>query len=60
MSSEYCPRCRAPRNVRVDVTRLREALGDGHRQVETRSYHCETCRQFLRSERVELPRSRAA
>ncbi len=54
MNPEYCPRCRASRNVSVLTTRRRVTLpGGGVRPVRTRSYHCSSCRQFIRSEEVE-------
>ena len=54
MNPEYCPRCRATRNISVQSTRRRVTLPDGEvRPVRTRSYHCASCRQFIRSEEVE-------
>ena len=65
MSSEYCPRCRAPRNVCVDVTRRTVDAPGGTRNVRTRTIQCRTiqcatCRHFIRSEDVgEAPASAA-
>ena len=54
MSPEYCPNCRASRNVSVQSTSRRVSLPDGEvRSVRTRSYHCGSCRQFIRSEEIE-------
>ena len=54
MSSEYCPHCRSARNVSVETTRRRVTLPEGGvRSVRTRSYHCSTCRGFIRSEEIE-------
>ena len=51
---EYCPRCRASRNVSVQSISRRVTTPDGEvRRVRTRSYHCASCRQFIRSEDVE-------
>ena len=54
---EYCPRCRASRNVSVQSISRRVTTPDGEvrsvRSVRTRSYHCASCRQFIRSEDVE-------
>ncbi len=51
---EYCPRCRASRNVSVQSISRRVTTPDGQvRSVRTRSYHCGSCRQFIRSEDVE-------
>lgn len=57
MSSEYCPHCRAARSVSVATTSRHETLPDGGvRPVRTRSYHCSTCRRFIRSEEVDAGR----
>ncbi len=54
MNPEYCPRCRASRNVSVQSTSRRVTLPDGEvRSVRTRSYHCASCRRFIRSEEIE-------
>ncbi len=59
--SEYCPHCRAVRNVTVEVARRRVTLPDGSvRPVQIRSSHCGSCRQFIRSEEIEETTGRKA
>ncbi len=48
---ELCPRCKQLRNVCVAVCRRQVALPDGTtEEVLTRTFHCETCHAFIRSE----------
>lgn len=51
MSSELCPSCGVVTNMRVDITD-REVIGaDGKaKKVTTRTFHCEACNSFVRSE----------
>ncbi len=54
MSIELCPRCRALRNVRLTVSRRKVALPDGTtKEVLTRTFHCESCHAFIRSEELD-------
>ena len=46
---EYCPTCKAVQNMRVTMHRL---LSEPH---ATRSYHCEHCNTFIRSENIPAP-----
>ena len=51
MISAYCPRCREVKNMRVNAVRRLVTDPDGKsRPVRTRTLHCETCHQFVRSE----------
>ncbi len=51
---EFCPKCRATKNMQVTTSRRKEPDGKGGtRDVRVRSYHCESCHGFVRSERVE-------
>jgi hypothetical protein len=51
MTSRFCPRCRALRNVRVTESRRSVADEDGRtREVIRRMYHCEECHEFIGSE----------
>ena len=53
MTMELCPTCRAPRNVSVTISRRTVVKPDGTTvEVETRTYHCESCHRFIRSEDV--------
>ncbi len=48
---ELCPRCKQLRNVCVAVCRRQVALPDGTaKEVLTRTFHCEICHAFIRSE----------
>ena len=56
MGRAFCPRCGVTRNMEVTVSRRRVEEPDGTvRQVVTRTYHCETCGCFVRSEREPVP-----
>jgi len=51
---ELCPKCKKLRNVCVAVCRKRIASPDGTtKEVLTRTFHCETCHAFIRSEEVD-------
>ena len=54
MHSGFCPHCRAERNMQVSVTRRKVTDAEGNTcEVLTRTYHCEVCNTFVRSEDVE-------
>ena len=56
MSQDMCPRCGALRNMRVTTSRRKVVDADGEsRTVITKTYHCEVCSTFVRSEEVEQP-----
>lgn len=57
MSREMCPRCRTVQNMDVSSATRSVPGSDGkEKRVKTLSYHCEQCRQFVRSEeREEAP-----
>jgi hypothetical protein len=60
MSSEYCPHCGAIRNMRETVSRREETTPEGEtKEIETRTFHCETCNAFVRSDDTEVPRDEA-
>jgi hypothetical protein len=41
--------------MRETVSRRKEATPDGEtKEIETRSFHCETCNTFVRSEDTEV------
>lgn len=51
---EYCPRCQAVRNMTVSVSRREGVDSKGNRKtILTKSFHCETCHSFVRSEDTE-------
>jgi len=52
MAREFCPKCGTERNLEVAVSRRKEADDKGNiREVTIRTYHCEVCHSFVRSER---------
>ena len=52
---EYCPHCSKVRSMRVTTKRRLERSKDrSAKQIESRTYHCQTCNAFVRSEDVEL------
>ena len=54
MAIEMCPSCGQLRNMRVRVSTRTETDEDGtERPIRTRSYHCETCGLFVRSEELD-------
>lgn len=54
MASEFCPKCRAVRNVRVTSSRRKATDADDKpKTILTRTFHCETCNAFVRSEEME-------
>ena len=55
MPSEHCPHCRGIRNMRVTVSRRKESTPEGGtKEIETRSFHCESCNAFVRSEDTDV------
>ncbi|MBT4497961.1 MAG: hypothetical protein HOC74_09590 [Gemmatimonadetes bacterium] len=55
MATAFCPHCRAVRNMSVAISRRKAPGKDGKpTEIETRSFHCETCHFFVRSEDREL------
>ena len=59
MPLAFCPRCRGSKNMRISVSRRTGTGPDGKpTQVETRSFHCESCHYFVRSEDREIPRAK--
>lgn len=61
MTIVFCPRCRAARNMAESFTRW-ETIGedDNKTAMLTRSYTCETCRTFVRSEDEKLTPTEAS
>jgi uncharacterized Zn finger protein len=59
MSREFCPKCKAWRNVEIIVSRRKAVGPDGkERQVVAKMVHCETCGAFVRSESAEANEGR--
>ena len=55
MPRDHCPRCNAERTMSVTTAEQRELDEDGNeRSYVVRTYHCETCHAFVRSEREEV------
>lgn len=52
VQSAYCPHCRTVTNLRVSTNLLIEPGPDGNAETVTvRTYHCEACCLFVRSEK---------
>ncbi len=50
MSVEYCPQCRTTTNMGLTVVPKETTGKDGKRKtMSVKTYHCETCRAFVRS-----------
>lgn len=59
MPMESCPRCKGNKNMTVAVSRRTETGPDGKpKQIETRSFNCECCNSFVRSEDREMPKGK--
>ncbi len=51
MQRAFCPKCGALTNMEVTTSRRKVTEPDGTvREVVTRTYHCETCHSFVRSD----------
>jgi len=56
MVSELCSKCRQLRNAKVTVSSRKMTTPDGKtKEIKTRSFHCEACGAFIRSEDTEVP-----
>ena len=50
---EFCTRCRTVRNMRVSVSRRKLVDSkENIKEIVTKSYHCENCNSFVRSEDI--------
>ena len=59
MGMEMCPSCRAVCNLIVTTsTRIVRGKDQEKKRIRTRSFHCERCFQFVRSEDDERGRNR--
>jgi len=55
MATALCPACRTIRNMKVAFTKRTVKAPDGSvKTLQTVSFHCESCGQFVRSEEAEL------
>ena len=51
---EHYPKCKTIQNMRVTFSNREELDSDGNKkQIKTKSYHCEVCQLFVRSEDLE-------
>jgi hypothetical protein len=56
VSTGYCPFCRTAANMIVTVSPRAIAPKDGKkRTIIIKTYHCEACGSFVRSEKEEEP-----
>ena len=54
MATELCPSCRTIRSMKVAVSKRTVRGPDGSvKTIQTASFHCESCGQFVRSEEAE-------
>jgi len=54
MPRELCPTCGAIKNMRVSIHQRESVAADGKiKKVVTKTYHCEICASFVRSEDIE-------
>ena len=59
MPMEFCPRCKGNKSMRVTVSQRNETGVDGTpKKIETRSFSCECCNSFVRSEDREKPKAK--
>jgi ribosomal protein S27AE len=53
--NEFCPRCQSPQNMEVTISQREEVDSEGNsRKIVTKSYDCENCGSFVRSEDIEV------
>ncbi len=58
MANELCPRCGVTRNMILSTSQTKETNTNGKTEtVITKSFHCEACNCFVRSEEVKIPES---
>jgi hypothetical protein len=50
MAFELCPVCRQIRGMRISLSERTEKGKKGTKKIQSRTFHCETCHQFVRSE----------
>ena len=51
MQREYCPKCKAIKNLRASITKMPAKDEKGQAQETTiTSYHCEECNSFIKSD----------
>ena len=50
---EYCPKCKTLRNIRITETHQEIDDNSKNKKIRTKSFHCETCQTFVRSEDSE-------
>ena len=54
MPDNFCPFCAEVTSMTITTVRRREQTVRGFRTTETKSYHCEKCHTFVRSEETEI------
>lgn len=55
MVIEFCPKCHALTNMMLTITKRREKNHEGKVfTVITKSYHCNICNTFVRSENKKI------
>lgn len=55
MATEFCPKCLAVQNMRVETSTRQTLDSEGKsKKIKTTNYHCESCNSFVRSEEQEL------
>jgi hypothetical protein len=54
MNQELCPACRVVQNMDVSITTRTETTAGELKDIQTSSFHCSNCHQFVRSEDKEL------
>lgn len=58
MANELCPRCGVIKNMIISTSKTKMTDFNGKKEnVETKTFHCEACNSFLRSEEVNTPES---
>jgi cytochrome c556 len=54
MNQELCPSCRVVQNMDVRITTRAETRDGIPKEIQTSSFQCASCHQFVRSEDKEL------
>ena len=58
MPQAFCPHCQAFKNMGMTVLRRKSISPDGKtKEIETKTFHCESCFTFVQSEDTEVAKT---
>ncbi|MBN1898037.1 MAG: hypothetical protein JW827_04605 [Spirochaetes bacterium] len=50
---DYCPKCQKEQNLRSSEEEREKKVKGKKKKVIIRSYHCEVCNTFIKSEKID-------